>query len=189
VVIFNGGIDLLITDAYGRGEALGTTATVRRGTDSIRTTGSDTLHLDAGYAATGSFSVRVSRPFYRDTVLPNIVVQSGDCNILVTHVPVTLRLAPNAPPLRSVAIIGAEFLVFPGEQRQLIARVDADPGVDTRVTWSLSDSTLARITETGRVEAKCSLAGGVETVRVTMVADTTLHATRQFGVQKQTTCP
>lgn len=189
VVIYVGGIDLLVRDGYGRGEALGTVATVYRGTDSIKVTGDDTLHLRAGYAQAGTFAVRLSRPFYRDTLVPNVQVQSGDCNILVTQLPVTLRLAPGAPPLRSVAIFGANYLVLPGEQEQLVARIDADPGADTRVAWSLTDTTLARIDDTGRVTAKCSTVGGIATAHVALVADPTIQATRAFGVQAQPSCP
>jgi len=189
VVVYLPGIDLLIRDRYGRGQALGATVIVRRGGDSVETRGEDTLHVRAGYVTAGTFSIHVRKPFYRDTVLSNVVVRSGDCAVLVTHVPLTLQLAPNAPPIRSIAIIGTAFLVIPGEQQQLEARIDADPGVDTSVSWALSDTTLARIDAAGVVTAKCSLAGGVESVRAIASADTTLQATAQFGVQKQASCP
>ena len=189
VVIYQGGIDLLIRDTYGRGEALGTVVTAHLGPDSIRTTGDDTLHVHTGFPGGGIYSVRVTRRFYRDTVVPNVEVLSGDCSFLVTHLAVTLTLVPNAPPLRSVAIIGTTYLVTPGEQSQFVAHVDADPGVDQRVTWRLSDTTLARIDDTGRVTEKCSLAGGVDTVQVAMVADTLVKAVFPFGVQKQASCP
>ena len=189
VVVYLPGIDLLIRDRYGRGQALGATVIVRRGGDSVETRGEDTLHVRAGYVTAGTFSIHVRKPFYRDTVLSNVVVRSGDCAVLVTQVPLTLQLAPNAPPIRSIAIIGTAFLVIPGEQHRLEARIDADPGVDTSVSWALSDTTLARIDASGVVTAKCSLAGGIETVRAIAIADTTLQATAQFGVQKQASCP
>jgi hypothetical protein len=188
-VIYLPGIDLQIRDRYGRGQALGATVVVRRASDSLETKGTDTLHVHAGYTTAGAFTVHVSKQFYRDTVVANVMVRSGDCNILVTPLPLTLRLAPNAPPIRSIAIIGTGYLILPGEQRQLTARIDADPGVSTSVTWRLADTTLARIDAAGVVTARCSLAGGIETVRAVVNADTTLQATAQFGVQKQGSCP
>jgi hypothetical protein len=189
VVVYLPGIDVLIRDRYGRGQALGATVIVRRGGDSLETRGQDTLHVRAGYTTAGTFSIHVRKPFYRDTVLSNVIVRSGDCAVLVTEVPLTLQLEPNAPPMRSIAIVGTGFLVVPGEQRQLEARIDADPGVDTSVSWTLSDTTLAGIDAAGVVTARCSLTGGIETVRAIAIADTTLQATAQFGVQKQASCP
>ncbi len=189
VVIYSPGIDVLVRDANGRGEAFGTKVTVYRGTDSAMTTGSDTLHVRAGYTDAGSFKVRVSRRFYQDAVLPSVAVLSGQCNVVVTPVSVTLLLAQGAPPIRSLALFGADFLYAPGVQRQLSARFDADPGIPTTVNWRLSDSTLARIDAAGLLTAKCSLAGGADSVTAIATVDTTVKATAIFSVAKQTTCP
>jgi len=188
VIVYNTGIDLLVRDKFGRGEALGTTVTVHQSSDSLVTTGTDTLHVNAGYTNAGTFSVHVSRPFYRDTVLTNVVVQAGDCSVLTTHVALTLQLAAGSPAIRAIAILGADFLVNPGEQRHLTARFDADPNVPTTVIWRLSDAALAQIDNDGVVTAKCSLAGGTETVAAIATADTTARGSARFGVQKQTTC-
>jgi hypothetical protein len=188
VVIYNPGIDLLVRDKFGRGEALGTTVTVHQSNDSLVTTGIDTLHVNAGYTNAGTFSVHVSRPFYRDTVLSNVVVQAGDCSVLTTHLALTLQLAAGAPAIRSIGVLGADFLVNPGEQRPLTARFDADPNVPITVIWRLSDATLAQIDNDGVVTAKCSLAGGIETVTAIAIADTTKQGSAKFGVQKQSAC-
>jgi hypothetical protein len=188
VVFYAPGIDLLLRDPFGRGEALGTTVIVHNGGDSVLTIGIDTLHVNAGYAYAGTFLVRVTRPFYRDTVLSNVVVQAGDCSVLTTHLSLTLQLAPGAPPIRSIGVIGADFLVAPGEHRQLSARFDANPGVPTAVTWQLADTTLAQIDAAGVVTSKCSLAGGTETVTAVATADTTVRGSVSFGVQKQAAC-
>jgi hypothetical protein len=188
VVIYIPAIDLLVRDASGRGEAFGTKVVVYDGADSTMATGSDTLHVFAGYTYAGSFTVHVNRQFYRETVLSNVAVVNGQCSAVVTHIPVTLQLAPGAPPIRSLAVFGATFLSAPGEQRQLSARFDADPGISTTVNWRLSDTTLARIDGVGLVTAKCSLAGGVETVTAIAAVDTAFKATAQFGVAKETTC-
>ena len=188
VVAYRPGIDLVVRDPFGRGEALGTTVVVHNGSDSVLTTGIDTLHVSAGYQYAGTFSVRVTRPFYRDTVLTNVVVQSSDCSVTILQLPLTLQLAAGAPALRSVDVFGADFLSTPGQQRQLSARFDANPGVPMTVTWRLSDNTLAQIDATGLVTAKCSLAGGTETVTALATADTTVRGSARFGVQAQTAC-
>jgi hypothetical protein len=188
VLVYVPGIDLVLRDRFGRGEALGTTVIVHNGNDSVVTTGIDTLHVPAGYTYAGTFSVRVTRPFYRDTVLSNVVVQAGDCSVKTLQLPLTLQLAPGAPSLRSVGVFGADFLSTPGTTRQLTARFDADPGIPTTVSWRVSDAALADINAAGLVTAKCSLAGGTETVTAVATADTTVRGSVNFGVQKQTTC-
>ncbi|MDQ6827927.1 MAG: hypothetical protein M3081_03580, partial [Gemmatimonadota bacterium] len=140
VVIYSPALDLTIRDVYGRGEAFGDTVVVHSGADSVVTTGIDSLRVTAGYTTPGSFLVRVSRPFYRDVVLPNVVVRPGACSAEITNVSITLQLLPGAPPIRSVAVIGTEFLTTPGEQLSLRALIDADPGVPAAVIWRLSDT-------------------------------------------------
>jgi hypothetical protein len=188
LVLYSPGIDVLVRDANGRGEALGTTVTVYRGSDSTVTKGYDTLHVRAGFLDAGNFKLRVSRPFYLDVVLPSVAVLPGQCNVVVTQVAVTLQVAQGAPPIRSIAVFGADFLYAPGVQRQLSARLDADLGISTAVNWRLSDTTLARIDAAGLVTAKCSLAGGADTVTAIAVADTATKGMAAFGVAKQNTC-
>lgn len=188
VVVYRPGIDLVLRDPFGRGEALGTTVVVHNGSDSVLTTGIDTLHVSAGYQYAGTFSVRVSRSFYRDIVVTNVVVKASDCSVAIVQLPLTLQLAVGAPALRSVDVFGADFLSTPGQQRQLSARFDANPGVPTTVTWRLSDNTLAQIDATGLVKAKCSVVGGTETVTAVATADTTVRGSARFGVQQQAAC-
>jgi len=188
VVVYRPGIDVVVRDQFGRGEALGTTVVVHNGSDSVVTTGIDTLHVSAGYQYAGTFSVRVSRPFYRDTVLNNVVVKASDCSYTIVQLPLTLQLAPNAPALRSVNVFGADFLSTPGQQRQLTARFDANPGGPTTVIWRVSDNTLAQIDPSGVVTAKCSTAGGTETVTAIATVDTTARGSARFSVQAQTAC-
>ncbi|MEO8335776.1 MAG: hypothetical protein ABI664_12440 [bacterium] len=189
VVIYSPGIDVLVRDAQGRGEALGAHVTVYRGTDSVSTTGIDTLHIRAGFTDPGNFRVRVRRPFYQEAVFPSVTVASGQCNVVVTPVTATLDLRPDAPPIRSLAVFGADFLYSPGAQRQLSARFDADPSVPTTVNWRLSDTTLAGIDKTGLVTSRCTLAGGTDTVTAIATVDTTIKATAVFSVAKVAACP
>jgi hypothetical protein len=185
------GIDLLVRDANGQGQAHGDTAISYRGTDSVITTGYDTLHLEAGFGAPGTYAVRLRRKFYRETVIPSVVVQSGMCGgPVTTTLPVTLQLAPGAPALRSLAIYGATFLYAPGVQSQAVARFDADPSVPRTVTWRLSDTSAARIDANGLITAKCTTASNVkDTVTALATIDTTVRATAWFGVARQEVCP
>ena len=189
VVAYSPGIDLLVRDVHGRGVAYGTRVSVYSGTDSMTTTGTDTLHIRAGFLFAGNFKVRVQRPFYQEVVLPNVTVVAGECNVVVTSVPVTLALSPGAPAIRSLAVFGADFLYAPGVQRQLTARFDADANVPTIVNWRLSDTTVARIDATGLVTSKCTLAGGVYTVTAVATVDTTVRAKSVFSVAKVASCP
>jgi hypothetical protein len=191
LLLYVPGIDLLVRDASGQGQALGDTAITYRGTDSLITTGRDTLHLDAGFGTPGTFAVRVRRKFYRETVLPGVVVQSGMCGGPVTTVlPVTLQLAPGAPPLRSVTVFGANFLYAPGVQSQATARFDADPSIPRTVTWRLSDTTVARVDANGLITAKCTVRSNVkDTVTALATVDTMARGTAVFGVAQQGGCP
>jgi hypothetical protein len=189
VVAYSPGIDVLVRDANGRGAAFGTKATVYRGTDSVTTTGTDTLHIRTGFMDAGTFKVRVQRPFYQEVVLPNVVVLSGQCNVVVTSVPVTIDLQAGAPLIRSITVFGADFIYAPGVQRQLSARFDADPSVPTSVSWRLSDTTLARIDSAGLVTSKCTTVGGADTVTATPRVDTALKATAVFSVARVAACP
>jgi hypothetical protein len=121
-------------------------------------------------------------------VLPSVAVLPGECNVLVTTVPVTLLLAQGAPAIRSLAVFGTDFLYAPGVQLHLTARFDADPSIPTTVTWLLADTLLARIDATGLLTAKCSLVGGADSVTAIATVDTTVKAKAVFGVAKQTTC-
>src|SRR5579864_3602070 len=96
------GIDVSIRDAQGRAAALGATVVVHKadGTfvDSVFNQSGDTLHVLAGNRQTGTFSVEVSKPAYRDTTVGNVVVRPGShCYTIVeAEVPVTLQLSSGA---------------------------------------------------------------------------------------------
>ena len=188
------GLDVAIRDSLGRGQALGTTVVVRPATgapDSAVSTGRDTVHVLAGFAAAGTYGVTVHKPFYRDATFPSVSVNAGECAGAITaNVPVTLRLVAGAPPVRSVGILGGEvFLVLPTDTATLTAVVDADPGLTTVVTWHSADTTLAMVASSGLVSARCSRVGGTDTVTAVSVADTAVRAKRLVVVAKQPSCP
>jgi hypothetical protein len=191
LLIYVPGIDLLVRDANGQGQALGDTAITYRGTDSLIATGFDTLHLEAGFGAPGTYAVRLKRKFYRETVIPGVVVQSGMCGgPVTTTLPVTLQLAPGAPALRSIAVFGANFLYAPGAQSQAVARFDANPTVPRTVTWRLSDTSVARIDANGLITAKCTTRNNVrDTVTALATVDTMARGTAVFSVAQQGGCP
>lgn len=109
------GLRFLVRDASGRGQALGDTAITYTRNDSVVTIGYDTLQLDGGAHGTGTFSIRVKRRFYRDTLLANLTVKAGACGrVDVTVIPLTIALAANASPLRAVDILGPTFILGPG---------------------------------------------------------------------------
>ena len=184
-------LDLVVRDARGQGVALSDTAVAYVGRDSVTTVGDDTLHLRAGPATPGTYTVRVKRRYYLDGIVTDVRVPAGQCGgPTTTVVPITLQLAPGAPPLRSVAVFGVDFLYAPDVQRQLAASVDADVGVAKTVTWRLSDTTIARIDASGLVTSKCTTKNfPVDTVTAIATADTTVRGRSVFGVAHQAACP
>ena len=190
VVIFRPGIDLLVRDPFGRGQAIGTTATFRRsdGTTDV-SRAEDTLHLVSSQNMTGTFTVTLTRPYYRDATITNVKVTPSGCFMNTTTVPVTLTLAPGAPPLRAMIVVGATFLDHPGQQVQLVPHFDADPGVSTAVTWQVNDATLASVDANGLVTAKCTKPGGTVKVTATSVVDPSITSSVNMGVAPSSSCP
>ncbi|HET9685119.1 MAG TPA: Ig-like domain-containing protein [Gemmatimonadaceae bacterium] len=190
VAVFQPGIDLVVRDASGRGEALGDTVITYRGSDSVRTVGFDTLHALAGFGAPGTYAVRVKRRYYVDAVIASVVVPTAQCGGPVTQqVPVSLALAPGAPALRSIDVFGGGFLAAPGATTRVVARFDADPSVPTTVTWRLSDSSVATVDATGLLTAKCTTKILTDTVTAVATSDTTVRARSYFQVAQQASCP
>jgi hypothetical protein len=185
------GIDLVVRDANGNAQALGDTAITYRGTDSLISRGFDTLHVQAGFGAPGTYAVRLKRKFYRETVIPGIVVKAGLCGgPVTTSLPVTIELAPGAPPIRAIQVFGASFLYAPGVQSQAVARFDADPAVPRTVAWRLSDTSAARIDVSGLITAKCTIRPNVtDTITALATVDTMARGTAVFSVAQQGSCP
>jgi hypothetical protein len=189
VVVSNGAIDVSIRNRAGRGEAIGAVVTASTATGTVNGRLGDTVHVFVGNGA-GPFQVHVSKPFYRDTTISNVVVAGGTCGFGRTiALPVTIDLVAGAPPVRSVAVLGAGFLATPGDQLHLVPYFDADSGVSTAVTWQISDTTLARIDASGAVTAKCSVHGGADTVTATSVADPTVRGQAPIGIGVAAACP
>ncbi|MFL5614073.1 MAG: Ig-like domain-containing protein [Gemmatimonadaceae bacterium] len=186
VVVSAPGIDLQVRDPYGRAQAIGTTAVVH---PNVASNVNDTLNILTAYNVTGTFTVTLSRRYYLDATLSPITVTPNGCVVNSVKVPVVLQLAPGAPKLRALVVVGVDFLGQPGAQAHLVAHFDADPDASQAVTWTVSDATLATVDANGVVTAKCSKSGGTITVTATSVADPTLTSTVTLGVAPATTCP
>jgi hypothetical protein len=190
IIIYAPGIDLQVRDPFGRGQAIGTTAIIRRSDGTVdHGQPDDTVNIVGERNVAGTFTVTLSRPYYSTVTLNGIKVFSTGCSVRTTTVPVTMPLSPGAPALRALTILGQDFLYQPGVQRHLIAYFDANPSVSRAVVWTLSDTTLATVDASGTVTAKCSKAGGTETVTATAVYDGTTSASAQFGVAPAASCP
>src|SRR5690348_1463148 len=183
VAVYASGIVLQVRDPFGRGQAIGTTAVIRRSDGSTdQSFVRDTLNIEGAGNQTGTFSATVSRPYYLDATVTDIKVTANGCGVNTATVPVTLSLAPGAPPLRSLILLGADFLYAPGVQVHLVPHFDANPDVSTAVTWTVSDSSLATVDANGVVTAKCTKDGGTEKVTATAAFDGTTSASVSLGV-------
>ena len=190
LIIYAPGIDLQVRDPFGRGQAIGTTAIIRRSDGSVdQGQSDDTVNIVGARNLAGTFTVTLSRPYYSDVTLNGIKVFSTGCSVQTTTIPVTMPLAPGAPPLRTLTILGQDGLYAPGVQIHLVPYFDADPIVSRAVTWKLSDTTLATIDSSGTVTAKCSRSVGTETATATAVYDGKTSASVQFGVAAGSNCP
>jgi hypothetical protein len=190
VVAYNPAMVLVVRDVNGGAQAYGDTAITYAGPDSSISVGTDSLRMYAGFQSPGTYSVRVKRKFYQDAVVSNIHVASDACGGPVSiTVPVTLTLAPGAPALRSLAIIGSTFFGGPLKQNQLAAQFDADASVPHWTIWRLSDTTAARIDMNGLMTSKCLLkARAADTVFAISAVDTTIRARLPFTVASVPSC-
>lgn len=75
-----------------------------------------------------------------------------------------------SPGVTSVAIVGGDRALEPGDQTLLSALVVASAGIDTAVTWSVDDSSVATVSGDGTLVAQTV---GDATVTATSVADAT----------------
>ena len=190
VLVQVAGIDLKVRDPFGRGQAVGTTAIVHSGSGiDQQAFVRDTLNIEGAFNEVGTFSVTVTRPFYLDATIANVRVTPNGCVVNTTTVPVALQLAPGAPALRALTIVGATFLDHAGAQATLLPYFDANPDVSTAVTWQVDDATLASVDANGVVTAKCTKSGGTVKVTATAAADGTTSGTASIGVAPAASCP
>src|SRR2546430_17034949 len=161
VLVQVAGIDLKVRDPFGRGQAVGTTAIVHSGSGiDQQAFVRDTLNIEGAFNEVGTFSVTVTRPFYLDATIANVRVTPNGCVVNTTTVPVALQLAPGAPALRALTIVGATFLDHAGAQATLLPYFDANPDVSTAVTSQVNQGAVASGDGDGGGTAKSTKSGG-----------------------------
>lgn len=190
VAIYTPGIDLQIRDPFGHGQAMGTTAVIQRSDGAVDPSyASDTVNLVDRDNMTGTFNVTLRRPYYLETTINGIRVTPEGCGVHGITVPVTMQLAPGAPALRSIVLLGQQLLGGAGSQAHLVAYFDANPDVTRDLTWQVSDTTLASVDSNGVVSWKCTKNGGTVTVTATSVYDGHTSGSVQIGIWPATSCP
>ncbi len=187
------GVAVELEDALGRPAAYGAKLIVRDGAYVDSSFGySDPRSIGAADNRAGTYTLEITRPWYSRVVLPDVQVPGGTCGAYQTvTVSSTLHLVPEAPPVRIVVVVphGAG-LGLPGLELPYSAYVDANPGLDTTVTWSISDTTVARISPSGRAVSQCRTHWGEATVVATSTADTTVKGEAQLTVwANASSCP
>lgn len=165
-----------VRDTSARRAAHGATMIIRDGAfaDTAGPVSVDGLVLGAGNRRAGTYTVTISKPYYRDAVITSVNVPAGECGALrPVTVYATLALQPGAPPVRSVTVLssGTIGLGLPNLTVPLRVHVDAAAGVDTAVAWTSSDTTIATVSPSGVVTSRCVRAAGGTWITATSVAD------------------
>ena len=133
----------------------------------------DDLQLAAGNRRPGVYDVSVTKPWYQPVLVPHVVAAGGPCGVeLPTALDVMLSLLPAAPAVRSI-VVSPPVMGFgaAGLTVQMTAYVDAAAGVDTSVTWRISDSTVAALSPTGLLRSQCRTTTDSATIEARSVAD------------------
>jgi hypothetical protein len=181
-----------VRDDLGRPAALGTKLVVRDGSYADSAEGEwDLLTIDAAENRPGVYRVRISRPWYSD-VEKNVAVPGDRCGVKTSvRVAVSLNRVPGAPPMRNVFVHPRrDWSYYAGRTRDYRAVVDADPGVDTMVAWTIDDTTVASLTSTGRATAQCRTSYGDAVITATSNADPNVRGLGYLRVYANaSTCP
>ncbi len=177
-----------IRDSRGQPTANGATVTIRnrRGYGAVAEGYGDSLRVGVGESRGGTFDVRVTKPWYKESVVQSVKVPEDECGISKsTRVSVTLSLLPGAPSVRQV--VAAPFAYGFGWgnlKAPLVAYVEADPGVSQAVVWSSRDSTVARVTPDGILTSVCRSSSDSTWVVATSAADPSQRDSVQVFVSR-----
>jgi hypothetical protein len=130
----------------------------------------------------GVYTVQVTKPYYQPVTIQNVVVPGYSCGaVRPVKVPVTLQPVANAPAIRGVSVDALGVSLGIGSTNQYHTYVDAVPGTDTTVTWSISDPRAATIDSTGFLTARCGTKADVQVI-ATSRADPTKKGTGRLVV-------
>jgi hypothetical protein len=183
------GIRVEVRRGDGRPIAAGATLIVTDGNFKQTTVETwSALSLEAADNRTGTYTVEVSKPFYKTVRIDRVSVPGGPCGAYHTvTVPITLDALPTAPQIRSVSVAQPGVGLDAGLHNQYTVWVDATPGADTSVTWSLSDPRVATIDQSGFLTAKCRTTDDILVI-ATSKQDPARRGTGRLGVFG-TVCP
>jgi hypothetical protein len=94
----------------------------------------------------------------------------------------SVTITVTAPPnqVRSVTVSPSSATLNPTQTLQLVANVDADPGVARTVTWASSNTAVATVTNAGVVTA---VAAGAASITATSTANTGVSGAMALTVQ------
>lgn len=140
------------------------------------------LTLEAADNRKGTYTVEVSKPFYKTVRIDGVSVPGGACG--ADHpvvVPITLQATPGAAQIRSVSVAQPGVGLGIGYHQHYTVWVDALPGADTSVTWSVSDPRVATIDQTGFVTANCGTKDDIFVI-ATSTQVPSLRGTGRLGV-------
>ncbi|HXT16529.1 MAG TPA: Ig-like domain-containing protein [Gemmatimonadaceae bacterium] len=140
------------------------------------------LSIGAAENRAGTYTVEVTKPFYQPVTITNVNVPGGPCGAFATvKVPITLQPVADAPAIRSVSVSEPGVGLGIGYTMQYETYVDAVPGTDTSVTWSVSDPRAASIDSTGFVRALCGTKDDIHVI-ATSRRDPSKFGTGRLGV-------
>jgi len=179
-----------VRDDSGRPAARGATLQTRDERGHVnRVTGLD-LSTIRIHSRPGGLSYRVRKRGYDAPPDGEVFVRWAGCQMITESVTVTLRRRGDAAPLRMVAIPAGDDINFgAGEYSlKLGAVVDADPGVDTTVTWRTSDQRIVTVTDDGVVRSRCLPDKRKAVVTATTRAPPHLRAHARITVWGDSTC-
>lgn len=132
----------------------------------------------------GRYRVVVTRPHYEPGSIARVSVPSGCRYGKPTVVArVTLRLRPDAPPIRSLMVYSStSFLHNIQGPLQLEYQLDADPGIDGSVLWKTSNPQAVTVTSGGKVAPGCGTGPRFAWITATSVAAPAVYDSVRVGV-------
>ncbi len=188
-------LTLQIRDQRGRPQAFHTTimlSTDGRAVDVMDAF--DSLTVDAASEGDGhTYDLTAWKFGYDTTTIHDIVVPSfgfcpiGDAIKPVT-VPVTLQVAVDAPPVRSIYLLPQHILLDRPPHVDSVTfnpYVDADPDVSRAVRWALTGDTasVGFDSTTGTLRYRCLPQSGYLTLRAISLVDSTVRDSASIAVQ------
>ncbi|MES2179961.1 MAG: hypothetical protein V4550_19020 [Gemmatimonadota bacterium] len=191
-------LNVTIRNAAGRGLALGATVFAIDGPRRVAYREAyDTLTISPIDLTGGPrYDVLVSKPYYNDTLVSGVQTFNGACGRTeaqgyhVVQLPITLSLAPNAPPVRSLFLLGGNLILDRSSSGINTPRVirpflDADPGFPQGVVWRITGDTASVNFDysAGTITYRCRPTTGFLKVVARATADTSVFGSIDVAVQ------